>query len=102
MTKVIEWTETWATIEATEAARERRRRRQQTALARRRRGGSDRLEAGCEGEGAFAPGRADGAKSMAAVFGPGAGGKGWDRDSPYWCATARAAPFSSASQPLRS
>jgi hypothetical protein len=80
MTEVIELTETWATIEATEAVRERRRRRQQSALARRRRGGFDRTEAGCGR--VFQPGRPVGTEDVVPVFEP--GGEGWEALSARW------------------
>jgi hypothetical protein len=73
MTEVIELSETWATIEGMDAARERRRQRQ-AALARRRRAGGDRPEAGCAG--GFQPGRAAGAEGMVPAFG--ADGEGWE------------------------
>ena len=83
MTEVIELTETWATIEATEAVRERRRRRQQAALAKRRRGGFDRAEAGCGR--AVQPRRPGGAEGRVPVLE--SGGEGWEALSARWSET---------------
>jgi hypothetical protein len=102
MTEVIELSETWATIEAMEAVRERRRRRRvpakrvMAALAERRRAGGDRPEAECAG--GFQPGRAAGAEGMVPAFG--ADGEGWEAFSARRPETARGAVRSPSSRQL--
>src|SRR5437763_7229739 len=87
MTEVIEFSETWATIEATEGALERRRQRRQAALAKKRRGGGDRSEA--RGTGGFQSRRAVVAEGRVPVFGT--GDKGWEAVSACQSETARRA-----------